>query len=87
MSKPQYYNGFTGEQNKILNQESFVDKSLGCQVPSSQSVSDHRDDLGDEVGDEGREKVVRGEEVSEAEDEDLEDGERELVTIEQNRVI
>ena len=63
-----------------------VNQSLGGEVPPAEGESDDSDELGDEVGDKGGDKKVGGEEVSEAEHENLEDGQRELVTIEKDRV-
>ena len=63
-----------------------INQSLGGEVPPAEGESYDGDELGDEVGDKGGDKKVGGKEVGEAEHENLEYGQRELVTIEEDRV-
>ena len=68
------------------DEEPPVDQSLGGEVSPSKSESDNGDELGHEVGDQGGDEEVGGEEVCEGEDENLEDRERDFVSVEETGV-
>ena len=53
--------------HQISNKKSSVNQRFCCQILLAEGVADDSDGLGDDVGDQGRDEEVPGEQVGEAE--------------------
>ena len=66
-SAHQQFELYTVLAGPVSNEKTSVNQSFCCQILLAEGVADHGDGLGDDVGDQGRDEEVPGEQIGEAE--------------------
>ena len=66
-SAHQQFELYTVLARLVSNKKSSVNQRFCCQILLAESVADDGDGLGDDVGDQGRDEEVPGEQIGEAE--------------------